>query len=406
MRVDSIGRRALVALAAGAALVATACGSSSTSSTGGGGTGSSSAPSFNGTLKFGVLVSLSGPSANIGTDQKTGLEMAASEVNASGGILGQQVVLDAQDDGSTATTAVQGAHKLVDQDGIQALFGPTLSAPTLAVVPVTKPAGIIEMGTAVAPDAADASKYPQFFRMSPPAALQAATFVSFMQQKGFKNAALLAVNNTLGTSNIDAFKAAIQGTGITIAGTQVNDSGAVDLTSQEQKLKDGNPDVLLVLETANPDQIAAVKARNALNWSVPVLGFSTMHDPAIAQAVGQQGMSNVFAGQSYVRLTEGNAPTATTDWLTRLRKYLNTGKLTHDVSQIAVGYDALSMFANAANATKSTDFNTLRSYLEQNPYSGVANLYKYDAARHDGITLSDVTFVVAAYFNDGLYKTS
>src|SRR6516164_10188945 len=76
-----------------------------------------------GTIKIGVITSLTGSLAAFGEAHKNGYAIALDEINAHGGVLGKKVELDFYDDQSKPDQAVQGVSKLVDQDGVPILLG-------------------------------------------------------------------------------------------------------------------------------------------------------------------------------------------------------------------------------------------------------------------------------------------
>ena len=94
------------------------------------------------TLKIGALVTLSGPGAAWGQAMKNAAELAADKVNAAGGleVAGKKykVAIVAYDDKYQAGEAVTVANRLVFEDKVKYLIGPTGSAPTLAVQPITE----------------------------------------------------------------------------------------------------------------------------------------------------------------------------------------------------------------------------------------------------------------------------
>jgi len=94
------------------------------------------------TLKIGALVTLSGPGAAWGQAMKNAAELAADKVNAAGGldVAGRKykVEIVAYDDKYQAGEAVTVANRLVFEDKVKYLIGPTGSAPTLAVQPITE----------------------------------------------------------------------------------------------------------------------------------------------------------------------------------------------------------------------------------------------------------------------------
>ena len=94
------------------------------------------------TPKTGALVTLSGPAAAWGQAMKNAAELAADKVNAAGGleVAGKKykVAIVAYDDKYQAGEAVTVANRLVFEDKVKYLIGPTGSAPTLAVQPITE----------------------------------------------------------------------------------------------------------------------------------------------------------------------------------------------------------------------------------------------------------------------------
>ena len=80
----------------GLATLAACSSSSSTSSATGGSTSSSSASS--GAYTIGVTIPLSGSAASFGVVSSGGMNIAAAEINAAGGINGHKLVLKYEDD--------------------------------------------------------------------------------------------------------------------------------------------------------------------------------------------------------------------------------------------------------------------------------------------------------------------
>lgn len=93
-------------------------------------------------LKIGAHVTLSGPGAAWGQAMKNAAELAADRVNASGGLeVGgkkYKVQIVPYDDKYQAGEAVTVANRLVFEDKVKFFIGPTGSAPTLAVQPITE----------------------------------------------------------------------------------------------------------------------------------------------------------------------------------------------------------------------------------------------------------------------------
>src|SRR5579872_3171765 len=97
-----IGVAALILLA----MLVTACGGGSSSST-------NTSP-----IKVGVIGPFSGFEAFIGPDILKGVQVAADQINAHGGILGRQVTVVTADTGGDAVDAVPALRKLISVDQV------------------------------------------------------------------------------------------------------------------------------------------------------------------------------------------------------------------------------------------------------------------------------------------------
>lgn len=93
---------------------------------------SNNALSMNGVVKIGLNYPETGPYAKQGLDQKRGAEIAAEEINASGGILGKKIELVLRDTKSNAKLAKGNAEELYDRVGVPMIFGGSSSAVAIA----------------------------------------------------------------------------------------------------------------------------------------------------------------------------------------------------------------------------------------------------------------------------------
>ena len=89
-------------------------------------------------VKLGVMLPLSGPAALAGTSILEGIQFAAEENNAKGGVLGQQVELVIEDDEGNATKGVTAVRKLIEQEGVAAISGTYVSGVALAATKVAR----------------------------------------------------------------------------------------------------------------------------------------------------------------------------------------------------------------------------------------------------------------------------
>src|SRR5262249_11215111 len=114
-------------------IAAAACGGSSSST----GNAAAGPP-----IKLGMIDTLSGPTAGVGTDGQKGANVAVDEINKAGGILGgRKFEIVPQDEQLSPTASVKAVRDLSSQ-GVNLLFGFTSSSDALAAVPVARQLGM------------------------------------------------------------------------------------------------------------------------------------------------------------------------------------------------------------------------------------------------------------------------
>ena len=86
-------------------------------------------------IKIGAVLPFSGGVELYGRQAKLGLDLAAKEINAGGGILGRPVEVIYEDDKTRPAAAVDATRKLIERAGVLALVGPITSQNLNAIAP-------------------------------------------------------------------------------------------------------------------------------------------------------------------------------------------------------------------------------------------------------------------------------
>jgi urea transport system substrate-binding protein len=74
-------------------------------------------------IKIGAVLPFSGGVELYGRQAKLGLDLAAKDINAGGGILGRPVEVIYEDDKTDPAAAVDATRKLIERDGVLAGSG-------------------------------------------------------------------------------------------------------------------------------------------------------------------------------------------------------------------------------------------------------------------------------------------
>src|SRR4029078_4908388 len=86
-------------------------------------------------IKIGAAEALSGPAGQYGQSIRNGFQLAADEINAAGGVQGSKLALQFEDEQGKKEQAIDVFKKLIFQDKVLMLFGPTLSNSAHASTP-------------------------------------------------------------------------------------------------------------------------------------------------------------------------------------------------------------------------------------------------------------------------------
>lgn len=117
-------------------------------------------------IAIGVAGPMSGPFQIFGAQMMAGAEQAVTDINAAGGLLGEQLVLEVADDRCERKDAEAVANQMVGR-GVALVVGHLCSGASLMASPVYQRAGIIEISPgARAPEYTDARPGPNIFRLA------------------------------------------------------------------------------------------------------------------------------------------------------------------------------------------------------------------------------------------------
>lgn len=173
-------------------------------------------------ISIGVAQPLSGPVASAGQAVAHGAEIAAQEINSSGGINGKNIKLVIEDDANDPATCVSVAQRLSQQAQVSAVMGGWGSSCTLAMQPVLERAQVpLLVETSSSDDVTDknASGNDWTYRISPTSTMEATALKGVLGDMGIKKAFMLSVNNDFGLGAAEHYGDILSGLGVDVLGT-------------------------------------------------------------------------------------------------------------------------------------------------------------------------------------------
>ena len=247
-----------------------------------------------GTIKVGVLASLTGALESYGKQTKNGFELGLEyATDGTMEVAGKKIEVVFEDTETKPEVAVQKATKLLEEDEVDFLVGSSSSGDTLAVLPLAEEYEKIMIVEPAVADSITGSEYnPYIFRTGRNSSQDAVAGAAAIAKPGVK-IATFAPDYSFGWDGIAAFKAAAEKLGAEVVLEEYADPAATDFTSNLQKIIQEKPDYLFVVWAgANSpwNQIADLKLQEKgikISTGAPDIPALSVMEPL----VGMEGFS-------------------------------------------------------------------------------------------------------------------
>ncbi len=199
------------------------------------------------TIKIGGIAPLSPPGGvQTGESLRDGMKVAVDELNASGGLLGQQVELFIEDTSGVPEKGIAAFERLASKENVVAVTGSAHSAVCTAVGPVAQKYALAFIAGECWSDNVTAAQIPEVFRITVANSLVYSVAADWVKAVGFKHVAIIGENSDWGLGVIDVFKNNLEGTGAKVTSFTAERT-VNDFTPQLLQLKraDPQPDLLI-----------------------------------------------------------------------------------------------------------------------------------------------------------------
>jgi len=248
-------------------------------------------------FRIGSLCPITGAGGPYGAGMQRMISAAVDEVNAAGGAGGRLLEVFAEDDQTKPDAAVLAAKKLIEVNRVQVVMGTWASGVTLAVMPLTDAAGIIQMNTSGAPAISTQDTKDLVWRFQATNDRFGAAFAVIAQKNGWKRPATMAFNNASGIGNAEGFKKAWTKMGGSVVAEVVYEPNRPTYRSELQRILAARPDVI-VTGSYLPDTTILLRewfqANQPVKWIIP--GWAA--NPDLVKALGNEVVEGVISVDS------------------------------------------------------------------------------------------------------------
>jgi branched-chain amino acid transport system substrate-binding protein len=208
-------------------------------------------------INVGVILSLTGPAASIGIPAKNTVALWPTEV------AGQKLNVTVLDDASDATAAGLAARRLVTENKVDVLVGPSVTPTSLAVLQIagetqTPMLSLAGGGAVILPQ--DGPRR-WAFKMPPSEEIMLRIIFDRMRKDKQKHLAIVAMNNAYGQTFVDVAQKMATGAGIQITGVERFGATDTSFVSQALKLISSKPDAILIAAAGTPAAMPQIELK-------------------------------------------------------------------------------------------------------------------------------------------------
>ncbi len=310
-------------------------------------------------------------------------KMIEEQINAKGGINGHKLEVIAYDTESDETKAVTMVKKLIEQDKVLAIIGPSSTGESLAVVDTVEKAEIPLLSCAASIKIVDPVKK-WVFKTPQSDSLAVTEIYDYMKKHGITKVALLTASGGFGSTGKEALVAAAAKSGITIVAAETFGDTDTDMTAQLTKIKGTDAQAVICWGT-NPGPAIVAKNMKQLNMTIPLFQSHGIANAKFLELAGDAANGVIFpAGKLliYETLPDSDPQKAV------LADYAKTFQAKYGRTADSFGgyaYDALHLVINALSKV-GADKAKIRDEIENTKgFVGTAGIFNMSPTDHNGL---------------------
>ncbi|GGC78082.1 ABC transporter substrate-binding protein [Chelatococcus reniformis] len=217
-------------------------------------------------LRVGAILAISGPASSYGGPAEKGLKLIFDSL-AKEGLAGRKVKLSVYDTEGNSTKAVQFYRRLVDNDEVDVVLGPSTSGESLAVVPVANQLKVpnITYGGA---EPITKPVTPYVFALSPTDRLVVESILDHLRGRGAKTAAVIYSTDGFGQSGGGIVQERAAAFGIDLVAVESFSPQDTNMTPQLLRVREKKPDAVIIW-SANPAPTIVLRNAQEIGLKLP-----------------------------------------------------------------------------------------------------------------------------------------
>ena len=311
-------------------------------------------------IKIGYAANLTGIQASLDGPMLNGAKLAATEINAAGGVLGRPIELVMYDSKSDATVISTVASQLIDSDKVVGMIGFADSDSVLAIGPQVQKAQIPFITPGATSPKLPSQLGNEIFLAAFGDNVQAAVGAEFALKKlNAKTGYLLTDIGTEYTTLLsDYFVTAYEHGGGKLLGKDTYKIGDKTFTAQIAKIKALPEQPGFIYAAANAEEIGLIlKQLRQAGITLPVVGGDGYDTPLLVQVGGDAANGAYFTTHAYI----GDGASAKVQAF--MDAYKKSAGTVPENAFAALGYDSVKLMADAIKRAGAAEPAKIRDAL-------------------------------------------
>lgn len=350
-------------------------------------------------IKIGGLFAVTGPASFLGEPERNTAQMVVNEINAAGGIKGRRLELVAYDTQGDATKAVQAANRLIKEDKVVAIIGPSTTGDTMAIIPIVERARIPLISMAAGVKITEPVKK-WVFKTAQNDGLAVEKIYEHLRKDRISSVAILTVSDSFGSSGREQLKNQAGKFGIRIVVDDTYGPKDTDMTVQLTKIRASGAQALICWGT-NPGP--AIIARNAkqLGLKIPLFMSHGVSSKKFISLAGNAAEGIIIpSGRVIVADLLPNSDKQKKSLMAFVRDYQKHYRAEGDHFG-GHAWDAVMLLKGALERGGDQPA-TIRDQLERTRnFAGIGGIFNFSPRDHSGLT-KDAFVLVAVKNHDWL----
>jgi branched-chain amino acid transport system substrate-binding protein len=338
-------------------------------------------------IRIGALFAATGPASFLGEPEKNTLELLVKDINAKGGVKGCKIELVVYDTQGDATKAVQLANKLIKNDHVAAIIGPSTTGESMAVIPIMEKEQIPLISCAAGIKITDPVKK-WVFKTPANDHVAAEKILNYATKMKQKTLALLTVSDSFGSSGREQLKALAAKKGFTVVIDEVYSPKDTDMTAQLTKIKAAKPDAIICWGT-NPGPAVITRNVKQLGMKIPLYmshGVASKKFIELAGADAAEGVMLPAGKLAFYDKLKKNDPQ-----YKLLKDYDTAYKKAYGAEASTFGgyaFDGFNLVVEAIKKTGITPEQIRAGIEQQTKLVGASGVFSLSPIDHNGLDLS------------------